>query len=280
MSPYHSACSSSLLESFSWHGCRNRIILFQDTFQKTFLSRGKLRTRGIISPRWQKSTFFKAEYETKWLVKWDFVCGRQTECEKAAEEASVRDGVSGSGSWNAALGCEECWYVAPTNIQSRRAADPLWNVCVCVCVCVESEHIIRPAAARRPNNRPRTHTNRNTSQREQKPQITKGGVLGRPGVRFQSCRLAAERLEALLETNPFAWTVSKKKQCAVFRPLDKGGWTMLYKKKKKRCSWRSNAQPVDIVSSLVWELTQKIWLKDFLLEKHSSWTSCIFFYNI
>lgn len=112
--------------------------------------------------------------------------------------------------------------------------------CVCACVRRRVEHIIRPAAARRPNNRPRTHTNRNTSHSEQKPQITKGGVLGRPGVRFQSsesgCRLAAERLEALLETNPFAWTVSKKKQCAVFRPLDKGGWTMLYR--KKQCSWR------------------------------------------
>lgn len=55
-----------------------------------------------------------------------------------------------------------------------------------MCVCGDkAEHIIRPAAARRPNNRPRTHTNRNTSPSKQKPQITKGGVLGRPEVRFQ-----------------------------------------------------------------------------------------------
>lgn len=59
--------------------------------------------------------------------------------------------------------------------------------CVCVCVCGdEAEHIIRPAAARRPNNRPRTHTNRNTSPSKQKAQITKGGgVPGRPAARFQ-----------------------------------------------------------------------------------------------
>lgn len=37
------------------------------------------------------------------------------------------------------------------------------------------------------------------------------------------CSLAAELLEALLETKPFAWTVSKKKQCAAFRAPDKGG---------------------------------------------------------
>ncbi len=173
----------------------------QDYFPE---SRGSWEQEGLSQPLAEKHVS-KAQYETKWLVKRDFVCGQQTECEKAVEETSVEDGVSGSGSWNAALGCEECWYVAPTNIQSCRAADPLWNVCVCVCVCVYLwrgvEHIIRPAAARRPNKCPRTYTNRNTSQCEEKPQQTKGAVLSRPALRFQSsesgCRLAAERLEAL-----------------------------------------------------------------------------------
>lgn len=135
MFPYKSAPVSGFLESFSWHGAETGLFCFR----KKNIPELELRTRGIISPRWQrKSSFFKAEYETEWLVKWDFVCGGQTECEKKKKRGKRRGG--GTTVWagqeaaerNAALGCEECWYVAPTNIQSRRAADPLWNVCLCV----------------------------------------------------------------------------------------------------------------------------------------------------
>lgn len=192
---------------------------------------GKLRTTGIISPRWQKTTFFlRLNMRPSDLLSGILFAADRQSVKKRRRKRRRRTVRAGQEA--------EMLHWAVRNVgmwleRTSRAADPLWNVCVCVCGD-EAEHIIRPAA-RRPNNRPRTRTNRNTSHSEQKPQITKGGVLGRPGVRFQSsesgCRLAAELLEALLETNPFAWTVSKKKQCAVFRPLDKGGWTMLYKKK-------------------------------------------------
>lgn len=132
-------------------------------FRKDSWAEGRLTPRGIISPCRPESAFFKAEYETKWLVKWDLVW----EC-----EAAVAACVSNSGSWNAALGCEECWYVAATNIQSHWAADPLWNLCVCVwrlsTSSVRQPLVILITA-------PRMHTNINTSQenREQQKKISR-----------------------------------------------------------------------------------------------------------
>lgn len=157
------------------------------------------------------------------------ICGRQAECDKKRRRKRRRRTVCERV--RKLKRCTGLWGMLVCGSNEHPELPSCRSTVECVCVCVEAEQ--RPAAARRPNKCPRRHTNRNTSHSEQNE--TKGGVLGSPGVRFQSwesgCRLAAQRLEALLETNPLAWTVSKKKQCAVFRPLDKGGWTMLYKKK-------------------------------------------------
>lgn len=204
-----------------------RIILFQ----KTFLIWGEAENqRDYLSPLAAKR-FFKGWIWVEVTRRVGFAADRQSvkrsggggRCEWAGQEAEALH-------W----GCEECWYVAPANIQRCRAADPLWNVCVW-----RLNSVLISA---------RRHTQTETGRNKRRRSRQSWSEIAELGKRLQVGCTAAR---GALETNPLVWTVSKKKQCAVFRPSTREGEQCYI---KKAMQLASNAQPVDTVSSLhLWE---------------------------
>ena len=178
-------------------------------------SRGSWEQEGLSHPLAEKPDF-KAECENKWLVKWDFFAADRAECEKRR--------------WTAWAGQEaETLHWAVRNVgmwlrRTSRAAELQIHcgMCVCVCVCTSSDR--QPLVV--------LITTRGHVQTETHLAGAQSRKRSRTGVRFESsesgCRFGCRAAGGALETNPFAWTDSKKKQCAVFRAPDEGGWTMLY----------------------------------------------------
>lgn len=121
--------------------------------------------------------------------------------------------------------------------RTYRAAELQIHCGMCVCVWRLNSVLIKCPQTH-------THTQTETGRNKRRRSRQSWSEISELGKRLQVGCTAAR---GALETNPLAWTVSKKKQCAAFRPSTREGEQC---SRKKAPQLASNAQPVDTVSSL------------------------------